>query len=176
MRVRGATYPLGDSISLQDTIGQIALPGYSESNAFGMSFVIEPFTDAEDLAIVPGLWLFSRIVLWIRYGARFLQQCGYDGQVHMRAALIRIRGKQVFWSRQFPGGFEAFECTEDEVDVEAEQNLQSIVADIGEEAIRLFGPLMFAAGWRRVFEAPRINLVARALEVLGTDDRFLRLP
>lgn len=176
MRVHGATYPLGDSISLQETIGYISLPDYAESNAFGMSFAIEPFTHIEDATIIPGLWTFSRLLLWIRYGVRFLQQCGYDGQVHVRAALFRIIGKQVHWSREFPGGFEVHQCTEEEVDVETEMDLQSIAGDIGEAALRLFNPLMFAAGWRRVFQAPRDNLIARALEALGSDDRFLRLP
>lgn len=176
LRVRSTTYPSGDPISLQETFGYISSPDYSESNAFGMLFAIEPYTHIETPAIIPALLILSRMLLWIRYGVRFLQECGYDGQVHLRAALFRVSGKQVFWSHEFPGGFEVYECREEDVDVEAELDLQIIAADIGEAALRLFNPLMFAAGWRRVFQAPRDNLIARALEALGSDARFLRLP
>ena len=74
-----------------------------------------------------------------------------------------------------PHGREAFACSENEIDADAEVDLQSLAADIRNVALTLFKQLMFGAGWRSVFQVSEAQLIAGALDVLMVKERFLHL-
>jgi len=176
VRTRGAMFPLGDPLSVKDTIGLIqpAMPQYVESNTYGVSFALDPFGDEAHARAIPAAWVLSYILIWIRYGVGFLRACGYDGQLHTRVTLFRVGGKEVTW-RPHDFGNDRYICHENEISVEAEDTVQSAAESLGRLALRLFRPLVFGAGWRQVFEAPDAYLLERAFEFLRVTDDFLRM-
>lgn len=178
VNARQVAFPRGNPLSLKDTIGLVVtgeLPQYSESTIFGSTLSADLFLEEEEQGVIPGPWVIAYILLRVRHGLQVLRMVGYDGLLHIRVILFRARGKQFVWRLDFGREAVRTTCQEEEIVVETQVNSQEIANDLGPMGLRLFREIAFAAGWRQVFESPDNLLLARALEILLVDDRFLRL-
>jgi hypothetical protein len=157
-------YPAGDDIILHDCYAFIKPSDcYIEGTAWGTAYSAEIIrSGSRETSPVRLEKILEVLFKHIKFGARFLKSCGFDGLINIKASLLNGQKKNF---RCGANDEVDVRCREPgEIDYELNEALHVLMRDYRSTCLEIFRSFAFATGWQGVFSQNDDVLVKSALK------------